>query len=58
MNEIFRLAPDSLITDPREVWNLYYFIREALEYMAMVNYPYESFFLAPMPGYPATVSIS
>ncbi len=36
---------------------LIYFIREAIEYMAMVDYPYPSNFLKPLPGWPVQVQL-
>uniref|UniRef100_A0A914WKK3 Uncharacterized protein n=1 Tax=Plectus sambesii TaxID=2011161 RepID=A0A914WKK3_9BILA len=37
-------------------WGLIGFIREAIEYMAMVDYPYPSNFLKPLPGWPVKVA--
>jgi lysosomal Pro-X carboxypeptidase len=39
-----------------DAYNLYYHLMNGYAYMAMTNYPYESSFLEPMPGYPVNVS--
>jgi hypothetical protein len=38
--------------------NLFNWINNAIQYMAMADYPYPATFLGPMPGYPVNVSCS
>ncbi|CAJ0942639.1 unnamed protein product, partial [Mesorhabditis belari] len=52
LNQAFNIDPKSLIKDINGGYNLYYYVRTALEYMAMTDYPYPSNFLQPMPGWP------
>lgn len=55
---MFHLDPKSLLNDENDVNFLTNFIREAFESMAMVNYPYPTEFLAPLPGWPVKVRMS
>ncbi|PIC39919.1 hypothetical protein B9Z55_011454 [Caenorhabditis nigoni] len=55
-NTIFKLDPRTPIRNQTDGWNLNAYIREAIEYMAMVDYPYPTGFLEPLPGWPVTVA--
>ncbi|KAK0415673.1 hypothetical protein QR680_012052 [Steinernema hermaphroditum] len=52
LNGLFKLANESHIATAGDVDFLVAFIKEAMESMAMVNYPYPTEFLAPLPGWP------
>ncbi|CAI4222315.1 unnamed protein product [Auanema sp. JU1783] len=55
LTNIYHLDPP--MTDgPTGADNLNGFIREAIEYMAMTDYPYPTSFLEPMPGYPVVAA--
>ncbi|CAJ0579039.1 unnamed protein product, partial [Mesorhabditis spiculigera] len=56
LNKLFNVASNSTIKDINGGWNLVYFVREAIEYMAMTDYPYPTNFLVPMPGFPVKVA--
>lgn len=52
LNELFQINETSLlINDSNAEW-VVQFVREAIEYMGMVDYPYYSEFLMPMPAWP------
>lgn len=55
LNTLFKLAPWSQIRSSSDSDGLIAFIREGIEYMAMVDYPYPSNFLKPLPGWPVEV---
>uniref|UniRef100_A0A1I7XJR5 SusD/RagB family nutrient-binding outer membrane lipoprotein n=1 Tax=Heterorhabditis bacteriophora TaxID=37862 RepID=A0A1I7XJR5_HETBA len=57
LNEQFRIDPKSLINSTQGGDNLIAYLREAIEYMAMVNYPYPTEFLKPLPAWPVNVNI-
>ncbi|CAB3402606.1 unnamed protein product [Caenorhabditis bovis] len=52
LNELFRLDEKSLIDKKEDVEFLKAYIRESFEAIVMVNYPYESSFLSPLPAWP------
>ncbi|TKR67933.1 hypothetical protein L596_024003 [Steinernema carpocapsae] len=52
LNNQFKLSNVSHITQPKDVRFLIGYIKEAMESMVMVNYPYPTDFLAPLPGWP------
>uniref|UniRef100_A0A1I7ULQ1 Peptidase_S9 domain-containing protein n=1 Tax=Caenorhabditis tropicalis TaxID=1561998 RepID=A0A1I7ULQ1_9PELO len=54
-NPVFRIDPKSQITT-NDTTNLNNYLREAIEYMAMVDYPYPTGFLEPLPAWPVTVA--
>ncbi|KAJ1349024.1 hypothetical protein KIN20_004466 [Parelaphostrongylus tenuis] len=58
LNNQFRIDPRSAIKSTKGGWNLNGYIREAIEYMAMVDYPYNTSFLEPLPGWPVKVACS
>ncbi|UMM25461.1 hypothetical protein L5515_005280 [Caenorhabditis briggsae] len=55
-NPVFKLDPRTPINNQTDGWNLNAYMREAIEYMAMVDYPYPTGFLEPLPGWPVTVA--
>lgn len=55
---MFRLNEVSKITRPEDAENIVEFVREAIEYLAMVDYPYASDFLKPLPAWPVKVFFS
>ncbi|CAJ0941657.1 unnamed protein product, partial [Mesorhabditis belari] len=56
LNDLFNVTDNSTIKDSASGENLVGYVREAIEYMAMVDYPYETNFLEPMPGFPVKVA--
>ncbi|VDM26872.1 unnamed protein product [Toxocara canis] len=56
LNSLFKLEQKSFLQTPEDVQFLKAFIRESFESMAMVNYPYPTEFLAPLPGWPVKVA--
>jgi hypothetical protein len=50
ISEIFNLC--SVPTDANDVYNLYSTVNSSLTSMAMVDYPYPTSFLAPLPAWP------
>ncbi|VDL69870.1 unnamed protein product [Nippostrongylus brasiliensis] len=52
LNELFHLEEKSRVESGDDHQFLAAFIREVFESMAMVNYPYPTEFLAPLPGWP------
>ncbi|ETN74979.1 serine carboxypeptidase S28 [Necator americanus] len=52
LNKQFNIDPKSQIKKREDGWLLNGYIREALEYMAMVDYPYSTGFLEPLPAWP------
>lgn len=52
LNDLFHLDPKSVIGKADDISFLKSFIKEAFESMAMVNYPYPTNFLAPLPEWP------
>lgn len=46
----------SHLKDAHDADDIKFFVREALEYMAMTDYPYKSNFLKPLPAWPVNVS--
>ncbi|KAK6742467.1 hypothetical protein RB195_010000 [Necator americanus] len=52
LNKQFNIDPKSQIKNREDGWLLNGYIREALEYMAMVDYPYSTGFLEPLPSWP------
>ncbi|VDM52793.1 unnamed protein product, partial [Angiostrongylus costaricensis] len=58
LNTQFRIDPKSQINSTDGGWNLNGYFREAIEYMAMVDYPYATSFLMPLPGWPVKVACS
>lgn len=52
LNELFHLEEKSRMTSEADHQFLADFVREVFESMAMVNYPYPTEFLAPLPGWP------
>uniref|UniRef100_A0A158P993 Lysosomal Pro-X carboxypeptidase n=1 Tax=Angiostrongylus cantonensis TaxID=6313 RepID=A0A158P993_ANGCA len=58
LNTQFRIDPKSQINSTSGGWNLNGYFREAIEYMAMVDYPYATSFLMPLPGWPVKVACS
>ncbi|WKY00926.1 hypothetical protein Q1695_015159 [Nippostrongylus brasiliensis] len=52
LNTQFKIDPKSQINSTDDGWNLNYYFREAIEYMAMVDYPYGTGFLMALPGWP------
>ncbi|CAI5444186.1 unnamed protein product [Caenorhabditis angaria] len=57
-NTVFTLDPRTPIRNATDGWNLNAFMREAIEYMAMVDYPYPTSFLEPLPAWPVKVACS
>lgn len=55
-NTVFKLDPRTKIRNQTDGWNLNAYLREAIEYMAMVDYPYPTGFLEPLPAWPVTVA--
>lgn len=53
---MFKLDPRTKIRNQTDGWNLNAYLREAIEYMAMVDYPYPTGFLEPLPAWPVTVA--
>ncbi|CAL2038004.1 unnamed protein product [Caenorhabditis brenneri] len=51
-NNVFKLDPRTPIKTAADGWNLNSYLREAIEYMAMVDYPYPTGFLEPLPAWP------
>jgi lysosomal Pro-X carboxypeptidase len=56
INKVFNMDPKSILKSESDVDFLLAFIREAFESMAMVNYPYDTNFLMPLPGWPVKVA--
>ncbi|VDO49198.1 unnamed protein product [Haemonchus placei] len=56
LNDLFHLEEKSRVASDDDHKFLASFVREVFESMAMVNYPYPSEFLAPLPGWPVKVS--
>ncbi|CAD6188534.1 unnamed protein product [Caenorhabditis auriculariae] len=52
LNTQFKFDPRTPIRNTTDGWNFNYYLREAIEYMAMVDYPYPTGFLEPLPGWP------
>lgn len=52
LNDLFRIDPTSTLTESTDSDFLVEWIWAAMDYMAMVNYPYPSNFLQPLPGWP------
>ncbi|KHJ93830.1 serine carboxypeptidase S28 [Oesophagostomum dentatum] len=52
LNDLFHLEEKSRLSSADDHKFLAAFIREVFESMAMVNYPYPTEFLAPLPGWP------
>ena len=52
LNKNFRLAPDSQVEEEGDGERLLGAIKDVMETMTMVDYPYPSNFLAPLPGWP------
>uniref|UniRef100_A0A0M3IZ85 Putative serine protease pcp-1 (inferred by orthology to a C. elegans protein) n=1 Tax=Anisakis simplex TaxID=6269 RepID=A0A0M3IZ85_ANISI len=52
LNDLFHIEQKSLLTKPEDGGYLIGWINEAIVYMAMVDYPYPSNFLEPLPGWP------
>ncbi|VDO95159.1 unnamed protein product [Heligmosomoides polygyrus] len=52
LNTQFKIDPKSQIKTQDDGWNLNYYFREAIEYMAMVDYPYSTSFLTLLPKWP------
>lgn len=57
LNKILRLCPKSLITDFQNASTLIGWISDVFGNTAMINYPYETNFLNPVPAWPVKVSI-
>ncbi|PIO69704.1 hypothetical protein TELCIR_08470 [Teladorsagia circumcincta] len=55
LNELFHLDEKSRMSSSDDHKFLASFVREVFESMAMVNYPYPTEFLAPLPGWPVKV---
>ncbi|CAB3402272.1 unnamed protein product [Caenorhabditis bovis] len=55
-NTYFKLDPKTPIRNQTDGWNLNSYFREAIEYMAMVDYPYPTGFLEPLPAWPVSVA--
>ncbi|EFP04208.1 CRE-PCP-1 protein [Caenorhabditis remanei] len=55
-NAVFTLDPRTPIRNQTDGWNLNAYLREAIEYMAMVDYPYPTGFLEPLPAWPVAVA--
>jgi hypothetical protein len=49
------MDPVSQITTPDQYGDIWYYVQNAFDYMAMTDYPYPSDFLEPMPGWPIEV---
>lgn len=56
LNDLFRIDPTSTLTESTDSDFLVEWIWAAMDYMAMVNYPYPSNFLQPLPGWPVKYS--
>ncbi|MFH4974701.1 hypothetical protein AB6A40_001410 [Gnathostoma spinigerum] len=56
LNEMFKLAPNSVLRKKDDSIHLKWFIRGAFETMAMINYPYETGLMGKQPGYPVKVA--
>ncbi|CAD6188365.1 unnamed protein product [Caenorhabditis auriculariae] len=52
LNKLFKLDSKSLLKTSEDVNFLKQYIREAMEAMAMVDYPYPTSFLSPLPAWP------
>jgi len=50
------MCPDSNITSANDVQNLIEYLADAFGTMAMVNYPYNTSFIRPLPGWPVNAS--
>lgn len=55
-NPTFKIDPRTQIRNQTDGWNLNSYLREAIEYMAMVDYPYPTGFLEPLPAWPVTMA--
>lgn len=58
LNTIFHADPKCSLKTDDDIFALQVWIRNALEYMAMTDYPYPTNFLMPMQAWPATVSFN
>uniref|UniRef100_A0A7I4Y8C7 Peptidase S28 domain containing protein n=1 Tax=Haemonchus contortus TaxID=6289 RepID=A0A7I4Y8C7_HAECO len=56
LNTQFKIDPRSRIKTRDDGRNLNDYFRKAIEYMAIVNYPYPTGFLRRLPGYPVRVA--
>ncbi|VDM51424.1 unnamed protein product [Toxocara canis] len=52
LNDLFRIDPMSQLNEPTDAYDLIAWIQQAFGYMAMVDYPYPSSFITPLPGWP------
>lgn len=57
LNKRFKLEEKSQLKEPKDADFLVAFIKEIFESMAMVDYPYPTSFLTPLPGWPVKVSL-
>ena len=56
LNKKFKIEEKSKLIEESDAKSLIGFAKEAMESMAMVDYPYEANFLSPLPGWPVKVS--
>uniref|UniRef100_A0A915CHK3 Uncharacterized protein n=1 Tax=Parascaris univalens TaxID=6257 RepID=A0A915CHK3_PARUN len=56
LNDLFRIDSMSTLTDSTDSKFLVEWIQASMDYMAMVNYPYPTNFLQPLPGWPVKYS--
>lgn len=56
VNQIFKFSTASQVVGARDYWYIVYYVMNAIEYMAMTDYPYSTNFLQSMPPWPVNAA--